>query len=97
MTIGTSVTLPAYNFDPAFVAQKAEELGFDSIWYAEHPILPVHSESPFPNHWVTLEASHPMIWKWIPARCYSTTAALPGNRPHPSPLPKGEGAKFLPH
>jgi len=49
MTIGTSVPLPAYEFDPAFVAQKAESLGFDSIWYAEHPILPVHSESPFPS------------------------------------------------
>jgi probable F420-dependent oxidoreductase len=30
------------------MAKKAEELGFDSIWFAEHPILPVHSESPFP-------------------------------------------------
>ena len=49
MSIGTSVPLPAYNFDPAFVAQKAEELGFESIWYAEHPILPVHSASPFPS------------------------------------------------
>jgi probable F420-dependent oxidoreductase len=42
------VPLPAYTIDVAFIAQKAEELGFDSLWYAEHPILPVHSESPFP-------------------------------------------------
>ena len=49
MTVGTSVPLPAYDFDPAFVAQKAEELGFESIWYAEHPILPVQSASPFPS------------------------------------------------
>jgi probable F420-dependent oxidoreductase len=32
----------------AFIARKAEELGFESLWYAEHPILPVHSDSPFP-------------------------------------------------
>ena len=49
MPVGISVPLPAYTVDPALMAQKAEELGFDSIWFAEHPILPVHSESPFPS------------------------------------------------
>ena len=49
MTIGTSVPLPAYNIDPAFMAKKAEDLGFDSIWYAEHPAVPVHSDSLFPS------------------------------------------------
>ncbi len=48
MTIGVSTPLPAYTIDPAFMAKKAEELGFDSIWYAEHPAVPVHSNSPFP-------------------------------------------------
>ncbi|SVB79748.1 uncharacterized protein METZ01_LOCUS232602, partial [marine metagenome] len=48
MKIGTAVPLPAYNIDPAFMAKKAEDLGFDSIWYAEHPAVPVHSDSPFP-------------------------------------------------
>jgi probable F420-dependent oxidoreductase len=48
MSIGTSVPLPAYTIDPAFMARKAEELGFESIWYAEHPVVPVHSDSPFP-------------------------------------------------
>ena len=48
MTIGFSTPLPAYTVDPAFVAKKAEELGFDSLWYAEHPAVPVHSDSPFP-------------------------------------------------
>jgi probable F420-dependent oxidoreductase len=48
MVVGTSVPLPAYTVDVAFIARKAEELGFDSLWYAEHPILPVHSDSPFP-------------------------------------------------
>jgi probable F420-dependent oxidoreductase len=48
MNIGTSVPLPAYTIDPAFMAKKAEELGFESIWYAEHPAVPVYSASPFP-------------------------------------------------
>ena len=49
MTIGISTPLPAYTIDPAFMARKAEELGFDSIWYAEHPAVPVESASPFPS------------------------------------------------
>lgn len=48
MRIGLATPLPAYTIDPAFMARKAEELGFDSIWYAEHPAVPVHSDSPFP-------------------------------------------------
>ena len=48
MAVGIVVPLPAYTLDAAFIAKKAEELGFESIWYHEHPILPVHSDSPFP-------------------------------------------------
>ena len=48
MAVGISVPLPAYTVDAAFIARKAEELGFESVWFAEHPILPVHSDSPFP-------------------------------------------------
>ena len=48
MNIGTSVPLPAYTIEPAFMAKQAEALGFESIWYAEHPAVPVHSASPFP-------------------------------------------------
>ena len=48
MSVGLVVPLPAYTLDPAFFARKAEELGFESLWYHEHPILPVHSASPFP-------------------------------------------------
>jgi probable F420-dependent oxidoreductase len=40
--------LPAYTIDPAFMGRTAERLGFDSIWYAEHPAVPVESASPFP-------------------------------------------------
>ncbi len=46
--LGLAMPLPAYTIDPAFMAAKAEALGFHSIWYAEHPAVPVESESPFP-------------------------------------------------
>lgn len=49
MDVGLSVPLPAYTIDPAFMARRAEELGFESIWYAEHPVVPVTSASPFPS------------------------------------------------
>jgi probable F420-dependent oxidoreductase len=48
MSVGLVVPLPAYTLNPAFYARKAEELGFESLWYHEHPILPVQSDSPFP-------------------------------------------------
>ena len=48
MLIGLAMPLPAYTIDPAFMARNAERLGFDSVWYAEHPAVPVESASPFP-------------------------------------------------
>jgi probable F420-dependent oxidoreductase len=49
MNVGVSVPLPAYNVDVAFMARQAEELGFESLWCAEHPIIPVHTTSRFPG------------------------------------------------
>jgi probable F420-dependent oxidoreductase len=34
--------------DVAVLARQAEALGFASLWVGEHPIMPVHSVSPFP-------------------------------------------------
>ena len=48
MAVGLSVPLPAYTIDPAFMGATAERLGFESIWYAEHPAVPVTSASTFP-------------------------------------------------
>src|SRR5215471_13736574 len=48
MAVGIIVPLPAYTLHPAFIARKAEALGFESLWYHEHPILPVDSASAFP-------------------------------------------------
>jgi probable F420-dependent oxidoreductase len=49
MNIGLSMPLPAYKVNAAFMGSKAEELGFESIWYAEHPVMPVHTTSRFPG------------------------------------------------
>jgi probable F420-dependent oxidoreductase len=49
MNVGISVPLPAYRVDVAFIARKAEELGFESLWCAEHPFVPVHTTSRFPG------------------------------------------------
>ena len=49
MNVGISVPLPAYNVDVAFMARTAEQLGFESFWCAEHPVMPVHTTSPFPG------------------------------------------------
>ncbi len=38
----------AYTLDPAILAKRAEELGFDSLWLPEHPIMPVTTVTPFP-------------------------------------------------
>jgi probable F420-dependent oxidoreductase len=49
MNVGISIPLPAYKVDPAAMARAAEALGFESLWCAEHPIMPVHSTSRFPG------------------------------------------------
>jgi probable F420-dependent oxidoreductase len=49
MNIGISVPLPAYHVDVGFIARKAEELGFESFWCAEHPFIPVNAASRFPG------------------------------------------------
>ncbi len=58
MSVGIIVPLPAYTLNPAFIARKAEALGFESIWYHEHPILPVDSASPFYRHFSEPYISH---------------------------------------
>jgi probable F420-dependent oxidoreductase len=49
MNVGVSVPLPAYWVDPGAMARKAEELGFESFWCAEHPFMPVRTTSRFPG------------------------------------------------
>ena len=45
MDIGITARVSSYSIDPAALAQRAEELGFESFWLPEHPILPVNTTS----------------------------------------------------
>ena len=51
----------AYSIDPAVLAQRAEALGFDSLWLPEHPIMPVTTKSalfPWRSHSRVLRSAH---------------------------------------
>lgn len=41
MKIGIHTYSAGYSVDPAVLAARAEELGFESFWVPEHPIIPV--------------------------------------------------------
>jgi probable F420-dependent oxidoreductase len=49
MKIGVLLTVNEYTIDPANLARKAEELGFESLWLPDHAVMPVHSETPLPE------------------------------------------------
>ena len=42
MKIGVNMTFSSRSIDVAVIAQKAESLGFESLWLPEHPVIPVH-------------------------------------------------------
>ena len=45
MHIGISVFPTGYCVDIAVLARHAEEMGFESLWVPEHPIIPVDMET----------------------------------------------------
>lgn len=49
MNIGVSTFPTDYSIDIAVLARRTEELGFDSLWVPEHPILPVNTKTPWPG------------------------------------------------
>jgi probable F420-dependent oxidoreductase len=49
MKIGVSTIITDHSIDVAALARRAEELGFDSLWLGEHPIIPVSSTSRYPG------------------------------------------------
>ena len=49
MNIGISTFPTDYSTDIALLARWAEELGFESLWVPEHPIIPVKTSSPWPG------------------------------------------------
>jgi len=49
MKIGILLTVNEYTVDPASLARKAEQLGFESLWFPDHAVMPVNSETPLPE------------------------------------------------
>jgi probable F420-dependent oxidoreductase len=48
MKIGVLAFITPYTIDPATLARRAEELGFESFYLPEHPVIPVTHRTPFP-------------------------------------------------
>ncbi|KAA0274203.1 MAG: LLM class F420-dependent oxidoreductase [Acidobacteria bacterium] len=48
MKFGLSIFPTAEAIQPAPLARRAEELGFESLWFTEHTHIPVGRETPFP-------------------------------------------------
>src|ERR1700739_5036456 len=49
MKIGLMHITPYSKADPAIVAKRAEELGFESYWVGDHTIIPVTSSVQYPG------------------------------------------------
>lgn len=49
MKIGISMSATEELGDFGVVAQRMEELGFDSVWLPEHPVIPVHHNTKYPG------------------------------------------------
>ena len=47
MKVGVNVAVNSHTGDVGAFAKKAEDLGFQSLWMAEHPIMPVHTTSKY--------------------------------------------------
>ncbi len=60
MKTGIFVFETGLSLDPAILAKRAEELGFESFWVPEHPIIPIKTTSPFGG---TPDGSLPDIYK----------------------------------
>ena len=51
MLIGVSTIPTERSIDPAVLARRAEQLGFESIWTPEQNVLPVETETEVPRLW----------------------------------------------
>ena len=49
MDIGISTFPTDYSIDIALLARRAEDMGFESLWVPEHPIIPAATSSPWPG------------------------------------------------
>ena len=49
MKLGVHAAISSESMDVGILAQKAEELGFESFWLPEHIIMPVNTNSKYPG------------------------------------------------
>lgn len=49
MKIGLLAAVNEYTVDPMRLARKAEELGYESLWFPDHPVMPVNVATPLPE------------------------------------------------
>ena len=49
MDIGVNMSVSSESIDVAKLAEKAESLGFESMWLPEHPVMPVNPASRYPG------------------------------------------------
>jgi len=49
MKIGILLAVNEYTVDPATLARRAEQCGFESLWFPDHAVMPVHSATPLPE------------------------------------------------
>ena len=47
MKVGVNVSVNSNTMDIGAIAKKAEDLGFESIWMPEHPLIPVQTNSKY--------------------------------------------------
>ncbi|HET6830617.1 MAG TPA: LLM class F420-dependent oxidoreductase [Solirubrobacterales bacterium] len=49
MKFGLTIFPTAETIQPALLARRAEELGFESLWFPEHTHIPVSRDTPYPG------------------------------------------------
>ena len=79
MHIGISTFPTDYSMDIAPLAERAEKLGFESLWVPEHPVLPVETTSPWPGSadGVIPRVYHEMVDPFVAlARASAVTSTL---------------------
>lgn len=62
MNVGISTTVTARSAKLAEIARAVEDLGYDSLWIPEHPVVPVHRATPFPASLDGQLPEHYMQW-----------------------------------
>ena len=71
MRIGIAVLPTHRSIDPAVLAGRAEELGFESLWTPEQPTLPVETTHDIPREWADIVDPFVML-----ARASAATSTL---------------------